>query len=286
MQVRRAEARALVLQACSDNADLRATAEGAEEAAGRPQEAAALLVLLEQVSSKLGVRVFGSGGQMIRCCRLLLLLIDKKQDDGMPPPELAQEDGEEQEEDDVAELASVVLALLGVVLDMGEERRAEEEEAELRRLLPLLEALARRTDLPGLSEMAHNLQVRGHRTVRHCQQSPSSTCRDGLSCALMIVVQALILTRSLTLEERRQMRQRERQAAQAQPGSQRAGAAGVGGAASLEALERLLEDVQEDLQSPAPPKRARGVVSLTKVATTATPKDGIKGDYGQGEPLD
>jgi hypothetical protein len=158
------EERALVLEACdgSGNADLRAkdtpTPTDSAEASSHEQEgeeAASLLVLLEKVGQALGGRVFGSGAQILRCCRLLLLLVlgDSHVDDG--PVTSA-----EGEEGVIEELASVVLGLLGVVLEVGEERREEEEEKGIRELLPLLERMARRSDRPALAEMAQTLQVR------------------------------------------------------------------------------------------------------------------------------
>jgi hypothetical protein len=66
----------------------------------------------------------------------------------------------------------------------------------------------------------------------------------------------MILTRGLSLEERREQREREGRAA-VEAGRQ------AGGPAA--ALQKLLEDVQKDLRADSAPMRARGVCSLTKV---------------------
>jgi hypothetical protein len=62
------------------------------------------------------------------------------------------------------------------------------------------------------------------------------------------------MTRSLSLTERAEKRAREARAVEA--GDGRGGGRG---------LDQVLREVQEDLDSPMPPLRARGVSTLTKV---------------------
>ena len=59
----------------------------------------------------------------------------------------------------MAELGSTVLGVLGVILELGEERRPEAEEAALRGLLPLLAVVAQSQSSTSLGEMAVSIQV-------------------------------------------------------------------------------------------------------------------------------
>jgi hypothetical protein len=73
---------------------------------------------------------------------------------------LGEEHGDEDEgEGGVEELALVVLGVLSVLLELGEEARPEAEETALRDLLPLLANVAGLRKGGPLAEMALTLQV-------------------------------------------------------------------------------------------------------------------------------
>ena len=147
----------------------------------------ALLILLEKLVA-LGPAILGSGEQVIRCCSLVLFLAvssSETTEEKVKEPEEGKGGGEEE---GVDELASVVLGLLGVLLEMGEEQRAEAEEQAFRDLLPLLEKLSQdRQRAAGLAEMS-------------------------------LTIRAMILTRSLSMEERNEQRKREEKAVEARGG--------------------------------------------------------------------
>ncbi|CAN0240906.1 unnamed protein product [Pylaiella littoralis] len=143
-------------------------------------------------------------------------------------------EGEGHDDDDDDEggsetLCSVVLALLTTVLELGEEERTEEEEAELRAMLGPLKGLAA-----------------GHRSAEVAEMS-------ALLCAS-------ILSRGLTPEERREERVRVKLGGGGGGGG---GGSGERREAHTARMLSALDAAEEDLRSEAVPIRARGVVTLT-----------------------
>eukprot|EP00752_Nemacystus_decipiens_P002917 g2714.t1 len=139
-------------------------------------------------------------------------------------------------------LCSVVLALLTTILELGEEERTAEEEAELRAMLGPLKALAA-----------------GHRSAEVSEMSA--------------LLSASILSRGLSPEERREERERVKLAGQSD---------GVEGSEAPTANMLLaLDAAEEDLRSEAVPMRARGVVTLTRLMR-ATLDDGAGGSSRGG----
>ncbi|CAM9501497.1 unnamed protein product [Ectocarpus sp. 6 AP-2014] len=236
----------------------------ASAAAAAEQHAvmASVVVLAE----RLGARVFGTGMQMLSCIRLVLEheqppvtagagrtgdgggdgyvdaaeRVAQMEEEGVAAAEgvfdlgsLGEEaDGDGDNSDDT--LCSVVLALLTTVLELGEEERKAEEEAELRAMLGPLKGLAA-----------------GHRSVEVAEMSA--------------LLSASILSRGLSPEERREERERVERVGE--------GGAGAGGEAEGEEEARAarmmsaLDAAEEDLRSGAVPLRARGVVTLTSPST-------------------
>lgn len=94
-----------------------------------------LLMLLEKMVA-LGPAILGSGEQIIKCCGLVLFLATTPSSHVVVEEEqkvLEMGGGDtENTAGAVEELASVVLGLLGVLLEMGEEERAEVEEKAFR----------------------------------------------------------------------------------------------------------------------------------------------------------
>lgn len=186
-----------------------------------------LVTLLEKVVA-LGPAVLGSGEQIIKCCGLILFLAASNPP---PPPSSSISAAEEEEEGrGLEDLVSVVLSLLSVLLEMGEEQRKAKEETALKNLLPLL------------GQLLHPEEEEGGR--RGGGRFPPSVTEMALT------VQAMIWTRALSLEQRREQWQREDAAVRARQGM---------------GLEEVLLAIQTDVQSPLVPLRARGLVTLTKV---------------------
>ena len=129
--------------------------------------------------------------------------------------EVAEEDeGEDQR------LCAVALGLLTTLLEMGEEKRADEEEAELRAMLKSLEILSG-SRIPEVAELA-------------------------------TTVRASILTRDLTLEQKKEERDMFLRSKEA------------------DGLQEAIKAAREDLDSDVVPLKARGVVMVTRLVRTAS----------------
>ncbi|CAM9440147.1 unnamed protein product [Ectocarpus sp. 12 AP-2014] len=239
----------------------------ASAAAAAEQHAvmASVVVLAE----RLGARVFGTGMQMLSCIRLVLEheqppvtagagragggggdgyvdaaeRVAQMEGEGFAAAEggvdlgsLGEEaDGDGDNGDDT--LCSVVLALLTTVLELGEEERKAEEEAELRAMLGPLKGLAA-----------------GHRSVEVAEMSA--------------LLSASILSRGLSPEERREERERVERVGEGGAGAGAGGEAEGGGEEARAArMMSALDAAEEDLRSEAVPLRARGVVTLTSPST-------------------
>ncbi|CAM9321573.1 unnamed protein product [Ectocarpus fasciculatus] len=263
-------ASAAAAAAVTDQSEPSTSAPSASAATAAEQHAvmASVVVLAE----RLGARVFGTGMQMLSCIRLVLeheqppvtagagrtggggggggdgyvdaaervARMEAAEGDAAAAEgvfdlgslgEEADGGGGDDNSDDT--LCSVVLALLTTVLELGEEERKAEEEAELRAMLGPLKGLAS-----------------GHRSVEVAEMSA--------------LLSASILSRGLSPEERREERERVERV------GERAGGAGVGskaeGGAEARAARMMsaLDAAEEDLRSEAVPLRARGVVTLTR----------------------
>ena len=211
----------------------------------------ALVVLLEKVVA-LGPAVLGSGEQILRACGLVLCLAAATRGE--------EEDGGDGEgdEDGVGEMVEVVLGLLSVLLEVGEETRSAPEETALQALIPLLD---------GVMATRGGHRQEGGDEKEGGQQGEQPRRRASAQVVEMAAtIKALILTRGLSAPERRAAREREARAVAAR--------AGMG-------LKEVLVAVEEDVRSPMVPLRARGVVTLTRVLH-AMPRRGRGKDKGAG----
>ena len=167
--------------------------------------------------------------EMITCLeQFVCLSLNEDSNIGELPPLLAGNDFEQ--DSTVLSIASIILSLLIAVLELGSKLRSVEEEEMLKSFLPVLQTLADFTDI-----------------VANASDSSFSFQNSNAGLADMAGY-------ALALIASRQAPMKEKVPVEAIPFS------------TIEKLRKIIEEAEEDLGSTQPPLRARGMVSLGRLA--------------------